>query len=82
MADVYPIGEVKIKPHDQSRLLLGSFTKDTSPTGFSVHVTPESEYESITSTVISLDKKANAYNLIMNIENFGDKTVKAQVWPM
>jgi len=82
MADVYPIGEVKIKPHEQSRLLLGSFTKDKSPTGFSVHVTPESEHDSVTSTIMSLDKKANAYNLIMNIENFGDKTVKAQVWPM
>ncbi len=82
MAEEYPIGELKIKPHEQSRLLLGSFPKDKSPKGFSVHVTPESELDSIASTVISLDKQGGVCNLIMNIENFGTKTVKAQVWPI
>lgn len=82
MADEYPIGELKIKPHEQSRLLLGSFQKETSPKGFSVHITPESELDCVASTVISLDKKGGTYNLIMNIENFGSKTVKAQIWPI
>lgn len=82
MADEYPIGELKIKPHEQSRLLLGAFQKDASPKGFSVHITPESELDSVASSVIALDKKGGMCHLIMNIENFGTKTVKAQIWPI
>lgn len=82
MAQEYPIGELKIKPHEQSRLLLGSFPKDKAPKGFSVHISPESELDSVASTVIELDKKGGMRNIIMNIENYGTKTVKAQVWPI
>lgn len=82
MTDEYPIGELKIKPHEQSRLLLGSFQKDKSPKGFSVQISPESELDSIASTVIALDKQGGKCNLIMNIENFGTKTVRAQIWPI
>lgn len=82
MADEYPIGELKVKPHEHSRLLLGSFEKDKSPRGFSVHISPESEVESVTSSIITLDKQGGTCNLFINIENFGTKTVKAQVWPI
>ena len=82
MGTDYPIGELKIQTHEHSRLLLGSFRKDASPRGFSVHITPQSEQEAVVSRVISLEKKGGIFNLIMYIENYGSKTVKAQVWPM
>lgn len=82
MTKKYPIGELKIKPHEQSRLLLGSYEKDKSPKGFSVHISPESELDSVASTVISLNRTGGVCNLIMNIENSGTKTVKAQIWPI
>lgn len=82
MGEEYPIGELKIKPHEHSRLLLGSFKKDTSPRGFSVHITPDSEHEFVASSIVTLDRAGGMCHLIMNIENFGSKTVKAQVWPI
>ncbi len=82
MAQEYPIGELKIKPHERSRLLLGSFPKDKSPKGFSVQISPQSELESVASTVVELDKTGGMCHIIMNIENSGTKTVKAQVWPI
>ncbi len=82
MAQEYPIGELKIKPHEHSRLLLGSFPKDKSPKGFSVRISPESELDSVASSVVALDRQGDMCNIIMNIENYGTKTVKAQVWPI
>ena len=82
MVEEYPVGELKIKPHEHSRLLLGSFKKDTSPKGFSVHISPQSEQESVVSSVTSLEKKNGIFNLVMYIENYGSKTIKAQVWPI
>lgn len=82
MAQKYPIGELKIKPHEHSRLLLGSFPKNKSPKGFSVQISPQSAVESVASTVVELDKTGGMCNIIMNIDNHGTKTVKAQVWPI
>lgn len=82
MTDEYPIGELRIKPHEHSRLLLGVFPKDRSPKGFSVGISPASELESVTSSISSQEKQGGTYNIVMNIENFGSKTVKAQVWPI
>lgn len=82
MAAEYPIGELKIKPHEHSRLLLGSFRQGAAPKGFSIHITPDSEHEFVASSIITLDRAGGKCNLVMNIENFGNKTVKAQVWPI
>lgn len=82
MAVEYPIGELKIKPSEESRLLLGSYRKDTSPKGFAVRVSPDSQGDNVTSRVVTVEVKNGLYNLVMYIQNTGAKPIKAEVWPI
>ena len=82
MTAEYPIGELKIKPSEESRLLLGSYRKDTSPKGFALLISPDSQSENVTSRVVTVEVKSGLYNLVMYIQNVGSKPIKAEVWPI
>lgn len=65
------IYRVKVKPHDQVRLLLGDFAKDEIPKGFCVEVATNREHEdSIASEVVPMSKGGKT-RLFMHVANYG-----------
>lgn len=70
--------EVEVKPKDQVRVLLGEFTAQNQPRGFSVEYTPSPPENSMVSRVTSLES-ADHQKLILHIANYGEKSTKAKV---
>lgn len=71
--------EVEVKPKDQVRVLLGEFTPQNQPRGFSVEYSPSPDPEnSMVSRVTSLES-ADRQKLILHIANYGEKPTKATV---
>lgn len=74
-----PLAEIEVKPKDQVRVLLGEFTDQNHPKGFSVeYATNPDPDNSMVSRVTSL-KSANRQKLILHIANYGSKPTKALV---
>lgn len=71
--------EIVVKPKDQVRVLLGEFTQQNHPKGFSVEYSPNPDPEnSMVSRVTSLES-AKHQKLILHIANYGSKPTKAAV---
>lgn len=78
--DAVFIEEISVKPNDQRRIPLGSFTKERPPKGFLVGLDPDhTPDEAIVTQVTSLGM-AERYTLFMDIANFGKEIVHAAVW--
>lgn len=81
MAAKQPVGQLKVKARDQSKLLLGSFETSQSPKGYSLSVTPEIACEAIVSQIMSMDARGRR-SLILQVANKGTKPVKVEVWEL
>lgn len=74
-----PLVEIEVKPKDQVRVLLGEFTQQNHPKGFSVEYSPSPDPEnSMVSRVTSLES-AKHQKLILHIANYGSKPIKSFV---
>ncbi|HEV2403391.1 MAG TPA: hypothetical protein VGS08_04270 [Candidatus Saccharimonadales bacterium] len=76
------IGKIEIKPSEQRRVGLGSFTEDKPAKGFSIELNPEpTPADSVVTEVSSLGT-SKRYKLVLHIANYGSKTVNAGVWQL
>ncbi len=69
------IAEAKIKPRMHPSFLLGTFTADNPPTGFSISIHPDPRPADSVSTRIARTGSDDHYKLILHVTNNGDKTV-------
>lgn len=76
------IEKLEVKPSEQQRILLGNFTGDKPPKGFSVEVTPDPNPTGSLLTEVTSLGTPGRYKLIMHIANYGTKTVSAEVWQL
>lgn len=71
----YNIGELRVKPKEHPSFLLGTFTAEHPPTGFSIDISPDPvPVDSVTTRVVSSGPDDN-YKLILHVTNHGTKTV-------
>jgi hypothetical protein len=74
------VEKLNVKPGEQRRVALGSFTKDDPAKGFSIDLSPDpTPVDSIVTEVSSLGTPRR-YRLVLHIANYGNKTVSAEVW--
>jgi hypothetical protein len=78
---VLPICTLVVEAHKQPHVSLGNFTADQPPKGFSIHLYPDPEPDAIIAQVVKLGTEWR-YELVLHIANYGNKTVKADVWPL
>lgn len=76
------IEEIELKPTNQRRISLGSFTKNSPPKGFSVEITPDPNPEGSVLTEVTSLGTSKRYKLVMHITNYGISTVNAEVWSL
>jgi hypothetical protein len=74
------IEKIELKPTDQRRILLGNFTENNPPKGFSVEITPDPNPEGSVLTEVTSLGTSKRYKLVMHITNYGISTVSAEVW--
>lgn len=73
------VGEIELKPGEQRRILLGEFSKDKPPKGFSVSFVPEpSPAGSMIAEVNSIGTPGR-YKLMLHLANYGIRTVSTEV---
>jgi hypothetical protein len=74
------IQSLKIKPGDQNKVPLGSFTDDNPPKGFLVEIDPDPmPANSVVTEVVSLGSH-HRYTLYMQIANYSAKALNAEIW--
>jgi hypothetical protein len=76
------IGKIRVKPHEQPRLSLGSYTTDQPPKGFSIEIHPDPEPKESIVTEITKMGITRRYELILHVANYGNKAVTAKVWQL
>lgn len=76
-----PIAIIEVKPREDSKISLGTFSKTEPPVGFAVEVYPEPDPEgSLTTKIVSvLKEKSERYELMLLLDNYGIKTVTVEV---
>ncbi len=74
------VGSLEIKPKQQSRMSLGMFNPKNPAKGFSVNLDldPESS-DNVTTEITTLGNSAR-YELILQVANFGDHKLQAEIW--
>ena len=75
----HSIGELRVKPKQRPSFLLGTFSDDNPPTGFSIAIHPDPKpADSVTTSVVT-SGPANHYKLILHVANNSAKTVDIKV---
>jgi hypothetical protein len=72
------IGEIEVRAQEQPHMSLGDYTAAHPPKGFSIHVHPEPEPDTIVTQVTRLGSDEE-YELVLHIANYGSNTVSAQI---
>lgn len=74
------IEKLMVKPNEQRRIPLGSFTEDKPPKGFLVEIDPDpTPIGSVYSEVTSLGSEQR-YTLYIQVTNHGERAVNAEIW--
>lgn len=76
------IEKIELKPTDQRRISLGSFTENNPPKGFSIEITPDPDPEGSVLTEVTSLGTSKQYKLVLHITNYGINTVSAEVWSL
>lgn len=71
--------KIKVKPGEQQRILLGNFTGDKPPKGFSVEVAPDPNPAGSLFTEVTSLGTTKRYKLVLHVTNYGTKPVVAAV---
>jgi hypothetical protein len=80
--DTEPTNEIKVRPQEQQRISLGSFTATKPPKGFSVGFAPNPDPAGSVVTEITSLGSDSKYELVLHLANYGNKTVTAKVWQL
>ena len=76
------LGEISVRPRDQGRMLLGTYKPQDALKGFAIQLKPEPDPKSAVVTQIANAGTGEHYKLLLNIMNYGTKTVTATVWQL
>ncbi|MGH7158376.1 MAG: hypothetical protein ACREGD_04910 [Candidatus Saccharimonadales bacterium] len=68
-----------VKPGEQARTRLGSFTQENPPKGFSVELNPDPDPPNSVVTKITSMGNSRQYALVLHVANYSNKTIKAEV---
>lgn len=75
-----PVVTLEVRPRGQSRVSLGNFTVDNPPKGFSLQVTPDHNPDAVVPQLTRLGAMYDKYELVLNVVNYGDRTVSVDVF--
>jgi len=73
------ITEAKIKPRMHPSFLLGTFTDDNPPAGFSISIHPNPHPANSVSTSVARTGSENKYKLILHVTNNSPRTIGVEV---
>lgn len=74
------LAEGRIKPHARNSLLLGNFSSDKLPRGFSIEVSADTFSSVLAQTKITDTMSGKRY--VSYITNNGDKPLRVKIWQL
>ena len=76
------ITKLEVKPSNQQRVPLGSFTEENSPKGFLVELNPDPmPTDSVVTEVTTLGAHGR-FTLYLHVANYGTEPVNAEIWQL
>jgi len=76
------IEKLEVKPSNQRRIPLGSFTEANSPKGFLIELDPDPmPNDSVVTEVTTLGSHGR-FTLYLHVANYGTESVHAEVWKL
>ncbi|MEK7152560.1 MAG: hypothetical protein AAB834_01310 [Patescibacteria group bacterium] len=79
MIESISIAEAKIKPRMHPSFLLGTFSVDDPPTGFSISIHPNPHPANSVSTSVARTGSDDRYKLILHVTNNSPSTIGVEV---
>lgn len=73
------VGEIEVRPGEQPHMSLGNYAKPHLPKGFSIGLTPEVESDAVVAQVICLETDDEKCEYVLQIANYGDRTISAEI---
>jgi hypothetical protein len=73
------LGQLRVKPQDQERMILGTFTVKDNLKGFCIDVKPNPDPDDSVVTHIINAGTDDEYKLLLHIINYGSKTITASI---
>jgi hypothetical protein len=73
------IGDLRIKPKEHPSLLLGTFTDENPPAGFSISIHPNPSPANSVTTRVATSGKGDKYKLVLHVTNNSARTVGVHV---
>lgn len=74
------LAEARVKPHTRNSLLLGNFSNDKLPKGFSIEVNADTFSSVLAQTKITETSSGRRY--VSYITNDGDKPLRVKIWQL
>ena len=74
------LADARVKPHTRNSLLLGNFSSDKLPRGFSIEVNADTFSSVLAQTKITDTTSGRRY--ISYITNNGDKPLRVKIWQL
>jgi hypothetical protein len=76
------VGRLRVAPQQQARLSLGVYGTGRREKGFSVELKPASKSDDSVDTQILSIGSDQRHELVLSVDNHGNRTVTADVWQM
>jgi len=76
------IGSMEVKPQTQPKMKLGTFSAGRPFKGFLVEISPDPDPSgAVVSQIINMGNEKH-HDFVLQLSNYGSKTVKAKVWQL
>lgn len=82
LRNAYFIQKLMLKPAEQRRIPLGSFTEDLPPKGFLIEIDPDPKPDNSVVTKVASIGSSLKYSLFLDIANYGLKPLAAEIWQL
>jgi len=73
------IGDLRIKPKGHPSLLLGTFSEENPPAGFSISIHPNPSPANSVTTRVATTGRGDTYKLVLHVTNNSARTVGVHV---
>ena len=74
------VGEIEVRPNEQTHMSLGTFQEDQHPKGFTIEPLPAPpEDDAIVARIVRLNQASAAYELVLHVANYSNTTIDVEI---
>lgn len=75
------VAEIELRPDEKLHTRLGDYPKDGVPKGFTIHVSPDSESDSVDAQIVRLETE-KGYRFLLYTVSYSDRLISVEIWEL